>query len=191
MRDFIPRLRGRLFTLKCRLIRRNINIGENLRIYKKLNIQVVGKLILGNNCRIQGIIGSPHKCVCIDAMSADSEVRIGDNVTLCAARITARFGITIGDNVLIEDASILDTDFHTLDKSRGTPLDESVQKCRIRIGNNVGIGAQSFITKGVEIGDGALIAPSAVVSRSVKPGHFAYGNPAIVVDKNKCGGNNT
>ena len=97
-----------------------------------------------------------------------------------------KFGIIIGDDVIIEDASILDTDFHSLDRSRATPKDENADRCRIRIGNRVGIGAQSFVTKGVAIGDDVVVAPSAVVNKSIGPGHVAYGNPAISVERDRA-----
>ena len=47
------------------------------------------------------------------------------------------------------------------------------------------IGAMSVVTKGVTIGDNAVIAPGSVVSRSVKPDSFVAGNPArsvILID---------
>ncbi len=182
MKDMIALARGWLFRLKCRFLHPNITIDTGLRIYKRLIIHAVGKVSLGSNCRIEGIMGSPHKFVCIDVMNPEAEVNIGVNATLCAARITSRFSITIGDNVIIEDAGILDTDFHSLDRLRQIPQEETREKCKIRIGNDVGIGVQSFITKGVEIGDHVLVAPATVVSKNIKPGHFVYGNPAIVVD---------
>jgi acetyltransferase-like isoleucine patch superfamily enzyme len=184
MSEILALIRGRLFTFKCRLLNHRITVGPNLRIYKKLIIQALGKVTIGSNCRIDGIAGSPYKSVCIDALSPDAEVVICDNVMLYAARLTARFSIIVGNNVIIEDAGIIDTDFHSLDRSRGTPQDETTEHCSVRIGNNVGIGAQSFVTKGVEIGDDALVAPASVVLKSVKAGHFAYGNPAVIVEKN-------
>jgi acetyltransferase-like isoleucine patch superfamily enzyme len=183
MKDLLALLRGRFFKLRCKLLRKNIIIGKDFRLYKRIYINAIGRVILGDNCRIDGIIGSPHKFVCIDEMSKDSEIRIGNNVKLYAARINAKYGVIIGNDVLIEDTSILDTDFHSLDTSRGVPQDENFHRNRIIIGNNVAIGAQSLITKGVTIGDDVCVAPSTVVSRSIKPGHFAYGNPVVVISK--------
>lgn len=140
-------------------------------------------LMIGRNCRIHGIPGSEHKCVCIDVTDPDAHVTIGDNAVLCAARIMARIGVIIGDNVIIEDAGIVDTDFHSLDPSRSAPAHENHERCRITIGNNVSIGALSFVTKGVTIGDDVIIAPSAVVTKPVKSGSFVYGNPSVVCDK--------
>ncbi len=183
MKELLALAWGRLFALKCRLFKKNVVIGRNLRMYGRLDIVATGKVVLGDNCRIRGMTGSPHKFVCIGAIAPGAQVTIGRNAELCAARIMAKFGITIGDDVVIEDASVLDTDFHSLDRSRGTPQDENADKCRIHIGSRVGIGALSFITKGVTIGDDALVAPATVVTRSIKPGHVAYGNPVISVER--------
>jgi acetyltransferase-like isoleucine patch superfamily enzyme len=79
---------------------------------------------------------------------------------------------------LIEEAGITDTDFHSIDRSRGNPVDEDRGKCQINIGNSVCIGARSLITKGVTIGDDAVIAPGSIVTTSVRPGSIVSGNPS-------------
>jgi acetyltransferase-like isoleucine patch superfamily enzyme len=51
----------------------------------------------------------------------------------------------------------------------------------VRIGNDVWIGMRAFIMSGVTIGDGAVIAARALVSRDVPPYAIVAGNPARVV----------
>ncbi|MEP5154797.1 MAG: antibiotic acetyltransferase, partial [Planktotalea sp.] len=48
------------------------------------------------------------------------------------------------------------------------------------IGNDVYIGHGAFICAGVTIGDGAIVAGNAVVSRDVPPYAVVAGNPAII-----------
>lgn len=182
MKEILALLRGRLFTLRCTLSRPNIEIGRGLRLYGPLVINARGKVVMGENCRVMGLEGSTRRAVFIDVLDEGARVAIGRDVTLCAARIASRFDISIGDGVIIEDASIVDTDFHTLDSSRSTPADENLERCRITIGHRVVICAQSFITKGVEIGEEALVAPCAVVTKSVRPHSLVYGNPAVVLN---------
>lgn len=178
MKDIIATIRGLLFKFTCMIKRRDVTIGDGLKIYKRIYILGNGKIVIGKNCHIDGMIGS-NNFVCIQTLNSLAVIKIGDNVNLYAARIASKFSVMIGDDVILEDTNIVDTDFHTLDRSRVTPSDENLMKNRIIIGNRVGIGAQSFITKGVVIGDDVLIAPCSAVARSIKSGHFAYGNPLI------------
>jgi chloramphenicol O-acetyltransferase type B len=51
----------------------------------------------------------------------------------------------------------------------------------VHIGNDVWIGAEAMILSGVTIGDGAIVAARAVVSRDVAPYAIVAGNPARTV----------
>jgi serine acetyltransferase len=48
----------------------------------------------------------------------------------------------------------------------------------IIIGNDVWIGAKSTIMSGVKIGDGAIVAAGALVTKDVEPYSMVGGNPA-------------
>ncbi len=182
MKDLIASIRGHLFRLKCKMSRKDVSIGSGLRIYKRVSILGDGKIMIGKNCLIDGMIGS-HNFVCLQTLDPEAGITIGDNVSLYAARIASKFSVAIGDDVVIEDANIVDTDFHTLDRSRMTPSDEGLARNQIVIGNRVHIGAQTFVTKGVVIGDDVITAPFSVVAKSVKPSQFAYGNPLVCKDR--------
>ncbi|WP_275666539.1 CatB-related O-acetyltransferase [Laribacter hongkongensis] len=56
-----------------------------------------------------------------------------------------------------------------------------VSKGDVVIGNDVWIGSYAFIMSGVNIGDGAVIAANAVVTKDVPPYAIVAGNPARVV----------
>ncbi len=51
------------------------------------------------------------------------------------------------------------------------------------VGNDVWIGQHAVILSGVHIGDGAIIAANAVVTKDVPAYHIAGGNPARVLKK--------
>lgn len=88
--------------------------------------------------------------------------------------ISCGCGITIGDEVFIADQVIIrDWDGHSI---LGRP-----DKAPISIGNHVWIGMRAIILKGVTIGDGAVVAAGAVVTKDVPPGAVVAGNPARVV----------
>ncbi len=178
MRDVIARLRGFLLTIILRFFRKNIVIGEGLRIYKGFRMYGNGKVRIGRNCLIDGILGDSSQYVCLDTHTPDAEIIIGDNARLYAARVAARYQITIGNDVLIEEAGIVDTDFHSIKRSRENPSHENRSTSCIRIGNRVSIGARSYITKGVMIGDDVIIAPGSIVTNSIPSDSLAFGNPA-------------
>lgn len=178
MDEFIAKIRGQIFRFVCRLLRPNIKIESGLKIYKKFRIEGAGRICIGRNFTVGGIIGDSSQYVTIDTHSPDAVINIGDNVSLFAVRISSKYQIVIGNNVLIEETGIVDTDFHSIDKARGTPINENKERCQIHIGSNVCIGAKSVVIKGVSIGDNVVVLPGSVVSMSVKPGSCVSGNPA-------------
>jgi acetyltransferase-like isoleucine patch superfamily enzyme len=91
-------------------------------------------------------------------------------------RILCTDSIEIGERCAISwSVQIIDFDGHQI-VSPPRP-----SKAPIRIGNDVWIGARAIVLKGVEIGDGAIIAAGAVVTRSVAPQALVAGNPARVI----------
>ena len=104
MLEVIAQLRGILFIFICKIMRRNIEIGKGLKIYKKFCIKGSGKIKIGENCIVGGIIGDKSQYVTIDMHSKETVVIIGNNAKLYAARISSRFEIKIGKytKILIE-----------------------------------------------------------------------------------------
>lgn len=181
MKKYLAKLRGYIFTLRCGLFRPNVKIGKGLMIYKKLSIKGAGQMSLGNNCVIGGAPGDSSQYVTIDTHNSDAMIRIGDNACLYAARISARYEIVVGNDVLIEQSGVLDTDFHSIDKNRDAPAGENKDRCRIEIGDRVCIGTRSFIMKGVKIGNDVVVIPGSVVNTQVKAASVICGNPAKVM----------
>jgi acetyltransferase-like isoleucine patch superfamily enzyme len=161
----------------------NIVVGPGLRLQCWLSIKGPGRVEIGENCAVSAIAGSRVKLVTLYTHSPDAVLQVEDNVQLIAARISCKFSISIGNNVIIEDASILDTDFHTLDISRKTPSNENVETCRIVIEEGVAIGSRAIITKGVTLGRKACIYPGAVVQKSFPAFSQIIGNPAKIIKK--------
>jgi acetyltransferase-like isoleucine patch superfamily enzyme len=178
MKDIIAAIRGALFTFWCNKFRKNIHIGSNLRIYKKVSVTGSGKLAIGNDCVIKGIMGDCSQYTCIDMCNSDAVIIIGNKVSLHAARITAKFDIIIGDQVTIDEATVYNTDFHSIDKHRNDADHEEQAKCKIKIGDRVHIGARSAIMKGVSIADDVTVLPGSIVVNTVKERSVVCGNPA-------------
>ena len=82
--------------------------------------------------------------------------------------------IEIGNNVKIsENVTIRDSDNHSLDDDKPSSP--------IKIGDNVWIGVNTTILKGVTIGDGAVIAAGSIVTSDVPSKALVFGVPAVVV----------
>lgn len=83
-------------------------------------------------------------------------------------------GITIGDGTLIGQQVVLATLNHGI-----TPnCRKDLMPSPIKIGNNVWIGAHATILPGVTIGDNAIIAAGAVVTKDVQANTIVGGVPA-------------
>jgi hypothetical protein len=60
-------------------------------------------------------------------------------------------------------------------------IEPNNQKERVVIGNDVWLGASCLVLKGVTIGDGAVVAAGAVVTKDVPPYAIVGGVPARVI----------
>lgn len=93
--------------------------------------------------------------------------------------ITCFNNIRIGNHVYISKGVVIrDSDNHNV--LRG----DYVQSKPIIIGDNVWIGMRAIILKGVTIGDGAIVAAGAVVTKDVPPNSVVGGVPAKVIREN-------
>ena len=86
-------------------------------------------------------------------------------------------GVTLGDGCLVGHNVV----FATLDHDKRPERRGDMTAAPIVVGNDVWIGAHATILKGVTIGDGAIVAAGAVVTRDVPPNTIAAGVPARVV----------
>ncbi|MDE7290185.1 MAG: sugar O-acetyltransferase, partial [Oscillospiraceae bacterium] len=107
-------------------------------------------------------------------------IHVGKNVFINAGCcFQDQGGITIGDDVLIGHQVVLATLNHDLDPDNR----QSMIPKPIVIGNNVWIGSHATILGGVTIGDNAVIAAGAVVTKDVPENTVAGGVPAKIIKK--------
>lgn len=115
----------------------------------------------------------------IEARNSDAIIRIGNNNHFNNnLTIIAEHGeISIGNDCLVgTNVSIINSDFHPISAAK---RHGGGQKSKfVEIGNNVFIGSNVSICKGVHIGDNAVIANGSVVFDDVKANTIVRGNPA-------------
>ncbi|MNL01340.1 Galactoside O-acetyltransferase [compost metagenome] len=86
--------------------------------------------------------------------------------------------LSIGaDCLLAERISIRDHDHRFEDPSRPV-AEQGYRIAPVSLGNNVWIGANVVLMKGVTLGDGCVVGANAVVTRSFGPGTVLVGAPA-------------
>ncbi len=100
---------------------------------------------------------------------------------------TAPFLLTIGDDVRItEGVKILTHDYSwsVLKRFSSSTISEGRilgSQAPVKIGNNVFIGMNTVITKGVTIGDNVIIGVSSVVTKDLASNGVYAGNPARLI----------
>lgn len=119
----------------------------------------------------------------LEARGKDARIEIGRNTKINNGfvAIAEKSSITIGQNCLIGTrVEIYDSDFHALSAEARRNGDRH-EASPVRIGDNVFIGSNVRILKGVTIGDGCVIANSSLVTRDLPANSLASGIPATVI----------
>ncbi len=134
-------------------------------------------------------------CGCSFSVGENGRVRVGDYSLLNGALIMADEAVEIGSYCLISwNVAIADGDYHPIDAAQrrqdamalspylpNRPERPKIKTAPVKIGDNVWIGMNAVILKGVTIGDNVVVAAGAVVTRSVPANTIVAGNPAAVV----------
>lgn len=124
----------------------------------------------------------PVHAVVLATRSREAVIQVGHDTGMTGATLVATERIEIGNRVFIgANCVIIDTDFHPLDPTlrRSDALDGAHRP--VVIEDDVFIGMQSIILKGVRVGAGSVIGAGSVVHRDVAPGAVVAGNPAAFV----------
>ena len=168
----------------------NAQIGENVQFGTTFSISnSKAKIIVGDNTWIYANINIfPHNDDC--ELIIGKDCYIGDNSRLWVSK-----KIIIGDRSLIaHNVNIFDTTTHPTDKNiryehecvvktQGMPMHkyQTIEEQPVIIGQDVWIGCNCVIMKGVNIGDGTIIGAGSVVTKDIPAGVMAAGNPAKVI----------
>lgn len=192
---FAEKVRRRLVHEACRLVQ-----WPRILIYRMLSyaemqgrptlcqpLQAVGLGVIKFSGQVRiGFFPSPlffTTYAYIEARQRTAKISIGDGTKIGNGfrAVAEHTSITIGRRVLIgTNVEILDSDFHGIsiddrNKSRAEWAKPIVVEDDVFIGSNV------RVLKGVTIGRGSIIANSSLVVKDIPPGVVAGGNPARVI----------
>lgn len=152
-------------SLRHKASKEQVEFGDNVNFYGKIIIHgAQGRIKIGNY------------------------VHIGDYTQLqCVNSIILEDYATIGENVIVTDNNTHPTDPYLRKEMGRTPSGHFLRSYvhsenkPIYIGENVWIGSNARICKGVTIGRNSIVAANSVVTKDVPEDCIVAGNPAKVV----------
>lgn len=114
-------------------------------------------------------------------LKENAVLSLGNSWTNYNIQIRCGNKIEIGNNCTFgRHVSILDSDFHVIKEN-----DKIINPSKpVIIADNVWIGHNAMILKGVTVGEGAIVAAGSVVTKDVPPHSVVAGNPAKVIKEN-------
>ena len=175
----------------------NVEFGEG---FYCETAQIFRHLRSKNPCAV--VIGRHVSCYagCSFSVGDNGQCSIGDFTLLNGALIMAEEKIDIASHCLISwNVGIADSDFHPLEPAqrlidaqalapyfKNRPPRPKLKTAPVKIADNVWIGMNAIILKGVTIGENSVVAAGSVVTKSVEPNTVVAGNPAQVVKQFKA-----
>ena len=159
----------------------NVKIGKGSIFFGKVFFYRLQdcKIKIGNNCEFissttSNLSGLYTPCMITTAKKGTS-ITIGDNCGFSGTRIRAGETITIGNNVRCgANTYIASTDVHTEDLRAGRDKP-------IVIEDNVWLGLNVIVLKGVRIGENSVIGANSVVTKDIPANVVAAGTPCKVI----------
>jgi len=137
------------------------------------------KLEIKDHCIIESLVSFKHD----GPYTKGKSILIGNHVFIgTGVEFNIKEKITIGDDTLIGAGSRFIDHDHGLETSMLMRL-QDCPTAAINIANNVWIGANVVILKGVNVATGAVIAAGAVVNKSIPPNEIWGGVPAKKIGK--------
>ena len=130
-----------------------------------------------NNPNLKVRIGTEYNDFCI----IYGNPKIGKNTWVgFHTLIDGSGGLEIGENCSIASGVHIYTHDSVRWAINGLKKDgKHIDRKPVKIGNNVFIGANSIILKGVTIGDKSIIGAGTIVNKDIPSNSVVYGNPMV------------
>ena len=159
---------------------------ESAQVFRFLKSKAARALVFGDHVSVYG--------GCSFSIGVNGSCTVGDFTLLNGALVMAEERIEIGSHCLISwNVGIADSDFHPLEPAqrridaravapffKDRPPRPPIRTAPVIISDNVWIGMNAVILKGVTIGENSVVAAGAVVTKSVPANVVVAGNPAVV-----------
>lgn len=183
MKSIISNLFLRFRKLKYKSFSNNNNVDGDYRALQPVVVRGQGQINLGENVKF-GVVNSPffyNTYTYLEARNKDSKIEIGNNVNCNnGLSITSEKSIIIKNNVLIGyNCQISDSNFHNLDYNKRKETDPDPRAVIIK--ENVFIGNNVTILKGVEIGENSVVAAGSIVTKKFPSNVIIGGVPATII----------
>ena len=166
-------LRGRFYKFYYPLRGIRFSAGRNLRVEGRLSIRGPGRVIFGDDVMVAMTV-TPW------THSPEAVIRIGDRAFINGTRFGCMREIVVGDDAILAEARVMDTDFHSTWKNRRS-ADAPIRVLPVRLGHNVWVGADAALLPGTSIGDNSVVALGAVCTGAYPADSIIGGNPARVL----------
>lgn len=175
---------------KFSLVLNGVRYGRGLKCFNSVPVLLInrhsGLVTIGNNVIFNSYTGHSWYSKCKLVVLGNASLSIGDNSGMNGVMVYCSQEIRIGKYVKIGGGTrITDSNHHSLDyKTRRTSEDfKCVKSAPVIIGDDVFIGANCYIGKGVSIGDRSIVAAGSVVVKSIQADEIWGGNPAKFIKK--------
>lgn len=155
-----------------------ISIGNHCAIAGS-TIKLVGKgaIKIGNDCLFANYSSTRNNIV---SRGDAGFITVGNQCYFNGTDILSESSVELGKLCMVSDATIMDTDAHSIEIDRWSP--KAITKTKpIYIGENVWIGSKSAVIKGVVIGKNSVVGLGTIVRQSVPENVVVIGNPQIIV----------
>ncbi|MBN1828339.1 MAG: acyltransferase [Deltaproteobacteria bacterium] len=162
-----------------------ISWGRGWRIYGSPIIQKhrCSRMNFGPGLQLRSFVRSnplgPNHPVLLATWKKESSLEVGANFAMTGGALVASSRILIGNNVTVgANSVIIDTDFHPIGPEDRRLNPAEGKEADVIIEDDVFIGMNCLILKGVTMGRGSLAGAGSVVTSNVPSGVIVAGNPA-------------
>jgi acetyltransferase-like isoleucine patch superfamily enzyme len=148
-------------------------------MYPGSSIRIGDGVVLCSHSKFTAL-GVNHPVI-LKTLSENAHINIGNNTGISGGSICSFVSINIGCECLIgANVMIADTDFHALkyENRRFNNDQNDINSAEVVIENNVFIGTNSYILKGVVIRENSVVGANSVVTKSITNNKIFAGNPA-------------